>query len=202
MYYPYFRGKQFDLITIREQAKLISKSGFTPIIEPVKEAINGLKRTLEYLRDEQGSVVVIVNPAHGFYKGDNTKAIDDVLRNNFSDYQGLIIGILLVEDTDLADIQEIMLEHDGRPIAFIHAGFSAPKKILEILTSIDATITHIFLDQYCGKLYRKHFVSTKRVLVKDGFKKEPLTSFIRILSHSLIYILHIVKRLLMVLETS
>ena len=47
MYHPYFRGKQFELITIRETAETLAKSGFVPIIEPVKEAFGGLQRTLK-----------------------------------------------------------------------------------------------------------------------------------------------------------
>ena len=37
MYYPYFRGKQFELMTIRETAKLMAERGFCPIIEPVRD---------------------------------------------------------------------------------------------------------------------------------------------------------------------
>ena len=46
MYHPYFRGKLFELITIRETADVLAKSGFVAIIEPVKEALSGLQRTL------------------------------------------------------------------------------------------------------------------------------------------------------------
>jgi len=35
MYYPYFRGKQYDLITIRENAERMSRANIFPIIEPV-----------------------------------------------------------------------------------------------------------------------------------------------------------------------
>ena len=42
MYFPYFRGKQYELIAIRESAELLALSGFVPIIEPVKESFNSL----------------------------------------------------------------------------------------------------------------------------------------------------------------
>jgi hypothetical protein len=42
MYHPYFRGKQFELITIRESAKLLSDYKFIPIIEPVRESLGSL----------------------------------------------------------------------------------------------------------------------------------------------------------------
>ena len=51
MYYPYFRGKQNELIAIRELSQLIAESNFVPIIEPVKEQLSGLIRALDSLRD-------------------------------------------------------------------------------------------------------------------------------------------------------
>jgi hypothetical protein len=41
MYHPYFRGKQYELITVRETAPVLAASNFVPIIEPVKEALGG-----------------------------------------------------------------------------------------------------------------------------------------------------------------
>ena len=39
MYHPYFRGKQYELITIRENAQRMAEAGFLPIIEPVRESL-------------------------------------------------------------------------------------------------------------------------------------------------------------------
>lgn len=50
MYYPYFRGKQFELLAIRDTANVMAEAGFTPIIEPVREALNGLERTLKTIK--------------------------------------------------------------------------------------------------------------------------------------------------------
>ena len=47
MYHPYFRGKQYELITIREMAPLLKTAGFRPIIEPVREALSGLHKALD-----------------------------------------------------------------------------------------------------------------------------------------------------------
>ena len=65
MYHPYFRGKLNELITVRETAPLLAARKFIPIIEPVKEALSGLKRTLEAVVEAEGRAVVVVNPFHG-----------------------------------------------------------------------------------------------------------------------------------------
>ncbi len=65
MYYPYFRGKQFELIAIRETAETMAQAGFIPIIEPVKETLNGLEKTLKAICEAKGKAIVIVNPSYG-----------------------------------------------------------------------------------------------------------------------------------------
>ena len=62
MYYPYLRGKQFELVMIREQAANIAKWGFVPIIEPVRENFPALKRALTALVDNNCQFILIVNP--------------------------------------------------------------------------------------------------------------------------------------------
>ena len=42
-YYPFIRGKQFELLMLREMAPSIAQWGFVPIIEPVKREFTGLE---------------------------------------------------------------------------------------------------------------------------------------------------------------
>lgn len=170
MYYPYFRGKQYDLITIRENATLLAQSGFTPIVEPVKEALTGLKRTLESVKEANGEIVLIVNPPNGDHS-DDSSAIHTLLTNDFSDYDKLLAGIYLSEETTLAAIEQICNAHKNRRIAFIHAGFSEARGLLSLIAEQAYDSEHIFLEQFCGKLYRKHYSGFKRILLRDGFKK-------------------------------
>ena len=65
MYHPYFRGKQYELITIREMAPLLKEAGFRPIIEPVKESLGRLEKALDAVVEVKGRAIVIVNPHHG-----------------------------------------------------------------------------------------------------------------------------------------
>lgn len=61
MYHPFFRGKQFELLAIRESAKTIANAGFEPIIEPVRENFSGLGRALNALVVEKAVASVVVN---------------------------------------------------------------------------------------------------------------------------------------------
>src|ERR1700679_724563 len=87
MYHPYFRGKQFELIAIRETAAVMAKAGFVPIIEPVRAALKGLERTLTEICTARGQAVVIVNPFHGDHADDGV-SISSLLKRGFHGQEG------------------------------------------------------------------------------------------------------------------
>lgn len=66
MYYPYLRGKQFELIALREFSEAYPQSHkIVPIIEPVKTPLASLRRALETLEKNNLSCFVILNPNAG-----------------------------------------------------------------------------------------------------------------------------------------
>jgi hypothetical protein len=182
MYYPYFRGKQYELITIREMAPLLQKSDFCPVIEPVRETLSGLQRSLDAVATAGGNAIVIVNPHHGDLSGAGG-ALTKLLHENFLDLPGISAGILLKQDTSTNDAVACRNTHANHSPAFIHAGFADPKGLAEQLGTLTKDDCHIFLDRFAGKLYQRHFKEARRVLVRDGFERkrnrdyEPLESF-------------------------
>lgn len=169
MYHPYFRGKQFELLTIRETAPLLAQSGFTPIIEPVREALKGLGRALESVCEAKGRAIVIVNPDYGDHAGDGT-SISALLKEGFLDKDGISAGILLKKSMTVDAALKLWEEHGNHDPTFIHAGFSEAKTLADRLPKLETT-SHVFIEAHCGKLYRKHFKGSTRILIRDGFKK-------------------------------
>jgi len=170
MYHPYFRGKQFELITIRETAKLLASSGFVAIIEPVKEALSGLDRTLKAVCDASGKAIVIVNPYHGDHAEDGA-GISSLLKSTFLGKDGITAGILLKEGMTLDEVLGCYEEHKDHSPTFVHAGFTEPKALAEKLGDTLDTTQHVFFEKYCGKLYRKHLKGGRRILIRDGFQR-------------------------------
>ena len=170
MYHPYFRGKQNELITIRETATLRVASNFLPIIEPVKEALGGLERTLEAVCDTGGKAVVIVNPYHGDHREDGV-GISALLQKDYLRNDSVGVGVLLKDDMSLDEVMEYRKRHDGHQLTLIHAGFTQPKALAGALGDGPTTLRNIFFEAHCGKLYRKHFQGSHRVLLRDGFQR-------------------------------
>lgn len=170
MYYPYFRGKQYELITIRENADLLSNAGFIPIIEPVKESLSGLSRALNAIVDANGNAILIVNPHHGDHTEDS-EAINNLLDNEFADNNNIDVGIILTDQISAAEAIAKSQSYNGRNTTFIHSGYTDAQALVAALGDDLENSRHVFLSNESGKLYRKHFRNATRILLHDGFEK-------------------------------
>lgn len=78
MYYPYLRGKQFELLALREFSnEYKNNSKIVPIIEPVKKQVNGLNAASLSMIENGMKFAVILNPSDGDYK--HTGIDNDIL---------------------------------------------------------------------------------------------------------------------------
>lgn len=170
MYYPFFRGKQYELITVRDNAVLLKNAGFVPIIEPVRESLGGLKKTLEAVRDAEGEAIVIVNPHFGQHSGDK-EVISTLLSDDLANHDSISPGVLLTEQVTLDEAEAMWSAHENRPVTLIHFGFADARALAERLSPKLTEMRHVFLEERCGKLYRRHFKDATRVLIRDGFQR-------------------------------
>jgi hypothetical protein len=169
MYHPYFRGKQYELITVRETAPMLAAAKFVPIIEPVKESLGGLQRALQAVCDAEGEAIVIVNPYHGDHAEDG-ESISDLLQRTYLDREEIAAGILLKEDMTLREALALCEGHEDHDMALVHAGFADARGLVDALGERVREMRHVFFPE-CGLLYRRHFRGGRRILLKDGFKR-------------------------------
>lgn len=170
MYYPYFRGKQFELIAIRECAELIALSGFVPIIEPVRESLGGLERALKALTDVGAQAIVVVNPRHGDHRNDG-ESIAALLEKGYGDNDAVRAGILLTNETSVTQAVDQLSRHQEASTALIHAGFTEGRALAAQLGDRAPLLCNLFVEEQTSMLYRRHFSEGMRVLVGDGFER-------------------------------
>lgn len=176
MYYPYLRGKQYELVLLKEQAELIAKTKkVIPIIEPVRKNINPLDRTLKEFEKQQVKYVLIANPIYGDFSKDTDNLlqyIETLKKDN------LIIGLIIHEDSQLLDFQNLIESFSDNQIGVIHQGFSQGKELSELLKQYNNIELNIFVSQEPNKLYQKHFKDlSNRILIRDAFKKQLKNSY-------------------------
>ncbi len=132
MYLPYFRGKQYELIAIRELSKDLSNDIFCPIIEPVRQNLSPLLKVVSTLNDVDISPIIIINPSVGELQDSSTE-----LLKQLNDYNYL--PCLMITGGDTSTITNIVNKID-RPFAVqITGGISNEA----IALSRDAEITII-----------------------------------------------------------
>lgn len=85
MYFPYLRGRQFELIALRElvQNSLLSEN-IIPIIEPVKLSATLIK-TMEIFNDSNRKIALISNPQVGDFDVELGKEKNASLKDKFMD---------------------------------------------------------------------------------------------------------------------
>lgn len=171
MYHPYFRGKQFELIAMRESSSLIADAHFVPIIEPVRETLTSLERALRAIADAGARAIVIVNPRHGDMKANGT-SISTFLEQNYRGNDAISAGLLLLSGTSTEEARSLVDNHAAHPQAVIHAGFTEPKLLASLLGERMRQTTNVFIEDQASTLYRRHFQDSNRVLIRDGFVQQ------------------------------
>lgn len=116
MYYPYLRGRQFELIALREYSKQNTLNNkIVPIIEPVKKTFNSLKLALTELNTNSNQFALVLNPQVGEIK-EFSQIIDElqeqldvskvwmptfIIKNNYRDV------VKIIDDMDYNDVMLI-----------------------------------------------------------------------------------------------
>ena len=84
MYFPYLRGRQFELIALRELVeKGVLSSRITPIIEPVKLSPT-LVKTIEAYGENSKQLAIITNPKVGSFSCDVKEEKNQKLKESLS----------------------------------------------------------------------------------------------------------------------
>ena len=81
MYFPYFRGRQYELLALKELAQngLLSNK-IIPVIEPIKIS-STFKSTLKTYEDDDKELALIVNPQFGDLIDDGYSIIEYIGKN-------------------------------------------------------------------------------------------------------------------------
>lgn len=106
MYLPYLRGKQFELLALRELlcSKKISSEFVQPIFEPTKETAT-FKNTLQVFSSEKYPLYTVINPTVGdfeMHEKNHPIRLDEDIQYD----------ALLMSDKDFSDFS-VLAESDG-----------------------------------------------------------------------------------------
>ncbi|MCG2835321.1 sce7725 family protein [Photobacterium sp. WH77] len=161
MYYPVLRGKQFELIALRELAPRLSPETICPIIEPVRNKYPALAKTIKNLNECQFKPIIVINPSIGdFSKLSSRVNISDDL-NSCLEEKINYLPCITTKDLSVEELQ-IFVENIDDFAIFVEGGLS--KGHLPILRDASLVIS----TKYQKSVFKD---LTHVVIVKDNFER-------------------------------
>lgn len=169
MYFPYLRGRQFELIALRElvEAECIS-SNVIPIIEPVKPSSTLLK-TLRCFVNNNRKIAVVFNPAVGDFvkKLKEMREEDSKTANELFDLLANSEGIIKSYIMNPRIASKIKGEDDKNDYLIINMNRDCLDDFLEAYE--DTLPMYALIPD--DRAFR-HVISASKVLFEDNFNKQ------------------------------
>ena len=179
MYFPYLRGKQFELIALRELGSFMSVNNhkLSPIIEPVKIS-STLKNTLKNLKDNNINFNIVLNPQVGDLIAETDKIIE-IIKSELSDYSNYQLGIIFEKTFVLNELLEKVRASNLNPNGFslIHNVVIANENLFSIKERCEAIFPVIynvinFDKTNSNRRYNRNFSSDTLVSLADYFSSQ------------------------------
>jgi len=181
MYFPYLRGKQYELLALKELSVLLgAEQKVMPIIEPVRSAAgSGLDRCLNSLIETEIDFVLVLNPSVGELR---SPLVAPDLSNYLSQHDKSAtwnLGLLVDENSDVdALIRSFRsaVEPQQRRLTLIHKGTASGLDELPALTSDLHRQFDVIDDRWRRRYFRDLLTTSNGVTLRDGFPGEERNS--------------------------
>lgn len=121
MYFPYLRGKQFELIALREISQFVEfKDLISPIIEPVKETSVTLIKTVQILLSNNQNFNLVINPQVGDIK--SVENIIGIINDTLGGYDNFQPALIINERTNFPSLLKLVSANSLRNMCIICNG--------------------------------------------------------------------------------
>ncbi|MFJ1378871.1 sce7725 family protein [Capnocytophaga canimorsus] len=179
MYQPYIRGKQFELIGIRElipDVLLPNKDKISPIIEPVKDS-STLKNTLKSLVQSDINFTFIINPQVGTFT--DTVKILNILKDCIGGYLNFQIGIIFHDKINHQYLIDLLHKFRSNiSLSLIHNTiFDDINAIIDLYNDNGFSIKYNIINlSLTSKRYFRNFEKGTCIELDDYFNNQPKNS--------------------------
>lgn len=169
MYFPILRGKQNELLALRECKQKISDSGvITPIIEPVNTGVRDILKCIEELSDANAPHIVLCNPQVGSYVRDK-RSLEDLIGQIHSLGDVTKFAYSIHDETTSNELDYFKSLAGGKRISLVHHSTYSDVQELSSITDSKLFDFHVFMKQSTSRHYRNQFLKEKSVVIQDRF---------------------------------
>ena len=173
MYFPFLRGKQFELLALKEICPLLKPvNKIHPIIEPVKESFQALERSLTELCCNGISPTIIVNPSVGDMGGSSALKLNQFV-TEFAEKNELNIGFMINSEYDLSKADNLIKKFydDDVPVTLIYNNETdIDRSVLKNFIS-EYNVIYNVIDEANPRNFQRVFDPSTRINLSDPFPK-------------------------------
>lgn len=168
MYFPYLRGKQFELIALREMSTIMSDNNdkISPIIEPVRNS-STFNTTIKELASNNVNFNIIVNPKVGDLVN-NTETILNIIKEELPDTENFQIAIIIDDKTNIEEVISLINDYNlsYNDLTLIHNSIIPD---IENIIANNNIAYNLINSQKTSKRYHRQFNDYTRVELDDYF---------------------------------
>ncbi|MFW0758392.1 sce7725 family protein [Pseudomonas sp. H11T01] len=164
MYYPILRGKQNELIALRELSELVAANVLKPVIEPVRASIAPLERTIKQLASKGILPLVVVNPSLGDFLGGHHN-----VSGNLESVDGMYVPCVKIKGPTDANAIELFKTFSGTAAVYLENGVDQP--LIDVVNSSVCTLVN---EQKLNKVAFERL--SNKVVYGDFFDKQSKNS--------------------------
>ena len=174
-YFPFLRGKQYDLIAVRQVASNIAENGrVLPIIEPVR-ANSTTCISIEHFVEDSMPFLFICNPSYGNFRDHNENATRarDRINQALHDYDKWTPSLYVNQGTAVTELEGFIERYgDTYPLALIYYGRPQGNAARNVINN-NCFRWHVFRAGRVEGDYIQSVDPDSRVLVSDPFVRQP-----------------------------
>lgn len=159
MYFPLLRGKQYELSALRELSRYIPSDLFKPVIEPVRENLSQLEKTIRSLNGKNIEPIVIINSEISELKGKTDKFIGDIKK-----IQGIKFIPCIKYNNDIQEFDRLTIKFGEIKASYVENGVT--QELVTRLSNFDINI----IPEGSPKAVLQKILNI--VLMDDPFKKK------------------------------
>ena len=168
-YFPFLRGKQNELLAVRELASSITRNGrVIPIIEPVN-ANSSTRLSLDRFIEESMPFLFICNPIHGRFNADHVGLRSSLIGQVLIDYDNWTPSLYVRDQTSVQEL-ELFIEtySDEHHLALIYYGRPQRNAVRRMIEECSFR-WHVFIDKRVEREYIQSVSTHHRVQIYDPF---------------------------------
>jgi hypothetical protein len=178
MYFPYFRGKQYELICLRTSASLLKSKKIHPIVEPVRDLWTQCDKMLQALSDHNIGCTLVANPRIGDHAENPNVVLEYICTQNLFKNGIHWLGYIIENEHDFNQIEQYVSNLPHAKWQVFHSGANLqPQQIADKCLGFPQIESHVFRERECGRSYVKAFKDCQnRVVLADSFPKQSKNS--------------------------